>query len=416
MQLVVSYSRLKKIFEITIIYCCLFPYVSFGLNRMDSQPWALILVALYIIIQLKFEKQNIFIFWLFSIFTTICSILYLENNIYFTELFRAVSNFSIVFFIWMFSVIVHKKYNPINHYLIASWIYFFYAILQLRNIRFLDWVSPNRTTGDRGVTSFAAEPTYFGIILFFLSWLIINNLNKISLDNKTLNLKRKLGYFTLFLNLFTILFISKSSTVLLMLVILTIISVIIFMSKRMFYLFFGLALFISGFTYINLKPNIIFENGLEQSRPIKLIKLVSELEWKYFYLIIYNDESINGRVAQATIPYIGIVNNYGAPGGYHTFENISKKVIGPDNFFHSKFGVTHKIQSFIGVFIYELGFLGIIILVFMGFTMKKENNWKWREILLLFIALIPSVPLGMGLVPLLFGSKVKPKILNNLKQ
>ena len=52
----------------------------------------------------------------------------------------------------------------------------------------------------------------------------------------------------------------------------------------------------------------------------------------------------------------------------------------------------------------------------MGFTMKKENNWQWREILLLFIALIPSVPLGMGLVPLLFGSKTKPNLSSNLKK
>ena len=43
----------------------------------------------------------------------------------------------------------------------------------------------------------------------------------------------------------------------------------------------------------------------------------------------------------------------------------------------------------------------------MALSLKKECNWSWREILLLFISLIPSVPLGMGLVPLLFGSKIK---------
>ena len=30
---------------------------------------------------------------------------------------------------------------------------------------FFDWMSANRTTGNRGVNSFTAEPTYFGIIL-----------------------------------------------------------------------------------------------------------------------------------------------------------------------------------------------------------------------------------------------------------
>ena len=48
----------------------------------------------------------------------------------------------------------------------------------------------------------------------------------------------------------------------------------------------------------------------------------------------------------------------------------------------------------------------------MGLSLKKENNWKWREIFILYIALIPSVPLGMGLIPLLFGSKIISKNSN----
>ena len=88
---------------------------------------------------------------------------------------------------------------------------------------------------------------------------------------------------------------------------------------------------------------------------------------------------------------------------------------GPNKFFWSNHINTHKIQSFIGVFTYELGVVGILILIISSFILKRENNWKWREILLLFIALTPSVPLGMGLVPLLLGSKVEPNLYNNLK-
>lgn len=410
MQLKISYSSIKKIFEILIIYCCLFPYASFSLNRMDSQPWVLVLVSVYILTQLKFEKKNIFIYWLLSIFATIFSIYYVQDKIYFTQFIRAISNFSIVFFVWSFSIIIHKKYNPIRHYLIASWIYVGYAIMQLNGIRILDWVSPNRTSIDRGVTSFAAEPTFFGIILFFLSWLIFNSIQKISFEDKKNNFIKSLGFYTIILNLLAIFFIAKSATVILLLFALAIISLLFFIRKKAIYFILIFSLMVSIFTYINLKPNFLFEHGLEQSRPVKLIKSISALGFQSFYLIIYNDESINGRVAQAALPYLGIVENYGAPGGYYTFEKISNKIIGPEKFFYSRFGKTHKIQSFIGVFLYELGFLGVIILIFMGFTMKKENNWKWREILLLFIALTPSVPLGMGLVPLLFGSKQKPLI------
>ena len=151
----------------------------------------------------------------------------------------------------------------------------------------------------------------------------------------------------------------------------------------------------------------MFKNGLENTRPIKIAKSISKLDLQTYYLIIYKDESINGRVAQVVIPYIGILKNYGVPGGYFTFKKISNKIVQPENFFYSRFGKTYKIQSFIGVFVYELGALGIIILLFMALSLKKECNWSWREILILFISLIPSVPLGMGLVPLLFGSKIK---------
>ena len=128
MELKVKYSSIKKKFEILIIYFCLFPYVSFGLNRMDSQPWALILVSVYILFNLKFEKRNIFFLWSISIFTLICSILYVQNDIHLREFIRAISNYSIVFFIWLFSIVINRKYNPVKHYIISSWIYISYPI------------------------------------------------------------------------------------------------------------------------------------------------------------------------------------------------------------------------------------------------------------------------------------------------
>ena len=69
-----------------------------------------------------------------------------------------------VFFVWTFSIIIHKKLNPLKHYIIASWLHWLH--FSIFGLGFLDWVSPNRSSIDRGVTSFAAEPTFFAIILF----------------------------------------------------------------------------------------------------------------------------------------------------------------------------------------------------------------------------------------------------------
>ena len=151
----------------------------------------------------------------------------------------------------------------------------------------------------------------------------------------------------------------------------------------------------------------IFVNFEEISR-FRAMVIAMELYHHGFnsiHMLISNDASINGRVAQVFIPYIGLYENLGLPGGYFTFENISNKIINNDSFFWSEYGITAKIQSYIGVFIYELGVLGIIILFLMALILKNENYWKWREIIILFVTLLPSVPLGYGLVPLLFGSK-----------
>ena len=353
---------------------------------------------------MKFEKQNIFLLWALCIFTIILSMLYITNDLNLLWLFRAVTNYSIVFFVWSFSIIIHSKYIPIKHYIIASWIYNIYAIFQIYGLNFLDWVSPNRTSIGRGQTSLAAEPTYYAIIIFFISWLILNNIYK----NKNINvLKIKdknnfLAISTIGVNILSIFFIAKSATVILMIIILLNLLIFFFMSRTFLKYLIIFTTFISIITYLNY-------DNLSETRPLMIINQMANMSFSSLYLIVYADMSINGRVAQAVIPYIGLIENYGLPGGYFTFENISSKIVGPDNFFHSHTGITHKIQSFIGVFIYELGALGVLILFLMGMILKNENNWKWREIIILFVLLIPSIPLGMGLVPLLFGSKIKPK-------
>ena len=353
---------------------------------------------------MKFEQQNIFQLWVLCILTIILSMLYIIDDLNFLWLFRAITNYTIVFFVWSFSINIHSKYKPIKHYITASWIYNIYAVFQIYDLNFLDWASPNRTTISRGHTSLAAEPTYYAIIIFFISWLIFNNIYK----NKNISIssiKDKYNFLalsTIGANILSIFFLAKSTTVILMILVLLNLSIFFFMSKTFLKYLIIFATFISIITYLNY-------NNLSETRPLMIISQMANLGFSSLYLIVYTDMSINGRVAQVIIPYIGLIENYGLPGGYFTFENISSKIVGPDNFFHSHTGITHKIQSFIGVFIYELGALGALILFFMGMILKNENNWKWREIIILFFLLIPSIPLGMGLVPLLFGSKIKPK-------
>ena len=69
----IKIKSFEKFFEFLILYCCLFPYVSFGLNNLDSQPWVLILLIIYTIFKQKIEKQNLFLLWVICILTIIIS-------------------------------------------------------------------------------------------------------------------------------------------------------------------------------------------------------------------------------------------------------------------------------------------------------------------------------------------------------
>ena len=402
----IKVDKIVKYFEILIVYACLFPNVSFGLNSMDSQPWVLLLLLVYFSFKLKFEKNNIFILWVITILVMSISVIYLVNEsiIFFDHLIRALSNYTIVFFVWSFSISIHKKYNLINHYIFASWIYILYGFMQLNGFLYLDWISNNRTTAIRGVTSFAAEPTYFSIILLFLSWLILNSSNKIQKENKRFFSIQNISYFTIFINIISIFLLAKSSTVILLLIVISIVSIFMFMSRKLLKILIFFSLTIIPIIFFN------FQSLDKRVRPIQLASEFYDHGFNATKFIMKNDASVNGRVAQVFIPYIGMYENYGLPGGHFTFEQVSNKVISSGSLFWSEYGITAKIQSFIGVFVYELGFIGLVILFSIALILKKENNWKWREIIILFITLIPSVPLGYGLIPLLFGSKVKKNI------
>ena len=90
------------------------------------------------------------------------------------------------------------------------------------------------------------------------------------------------------------------------------------------------------------------------------------------------------------------------------FEYVSDAFIQEGYFFYSELGKTHKIQSFIGVFIYELGFIGVFYNYDKWIYAKKLQLEMERNIIAFHYVTTECVPLGWGLVPLLFGSKLRP--------
>ena len=159
--------------ENIVLYFAIFPYISFGILPYDTQPYVFIAIIIYLAFIKKIFYRNLFYLWSFFLILWIINAVNYISDLDFTLTIRALISYSIFFLVWIVSFHIHSNRNPLIHYLIGSWIYISYGFLQSIGIKFLDWMSANRTTGNRGVNSFTVEPTYFGIMLFFLAWITL---------------------------------------------------------------------------------------------------------------------------------------------------------------------------------------------------------------------------------------------------
>tara|TARA_Y100000294_G_C8302924_1_gene235484 strand:- start:64 stop:558 length:495 start_codon:yes stop_codon:yes gene_type:complete len=116
------------------------------------------------------------------------------------------------------------------------------------------------------------------------------------------------------------------------------------------------------------------------------------------------DGSVNDRVLNAIFPYFGIVLNYGMPGGLNSFYDMSLTLVEYfDGYFWSGLG-SNKILSFIGTFIYELGVIGVISILYIYWFLKDNNNPnRFFELILLFTVLNSAIAVAFSLIPILIA-------------
>ena len=73
-----------------------------------------------------------------------------------------------------------------------------------------------------------------------------------------------------------------------------------------------------------------------------------------------------------------------------------------DGFFWAGLG-SNKILSFIGSFVYELGVIGIIFILYMYWFLKDNNPNRFFELILLFAVLNSAIAVAFSLVPILIA-------------
>jgi hypothetical protein len=375
----------------------LFPFVSFGTNSMDSQPHYIFLAFFSLIFftfsGLFFRKAIGLIILLMIILLTL---VILETHFDFI-FFRAIGSYFGFIITLVVSIIYFERFGiPVKTIVIANLIYIFFALIQIAfggfSTNFL--VKPNNffdpsTAG--GAWSLTPEHTFFGIVLFFFSWILL-----IIYDYKP---PIKISFLVL-INILSIFILAKSSMVIVFLIFATcvyLLRLLIIGQKLIQFFIIAIASFIFVYGFIMLFPGSRFAGLFELGDQIDggLIDGISQ--------VIHLDESINDRVLNVIFPYYGFVYNYGMPGGLHGFYDMSLILVEHFNgYFWAGLG-SNKILSFVGSFVYELGLIGVIFIFYIYWFLKDNNPNRFFELILLFGVLNSAIAVAFSLVPILMA-------------
>ena len=369
---------------VTFIFFSFLPWVNFGTNSRDTQIWPLLFGLLFLLTsyRYKYDSKEISIASL-PLLALVVWFFFSENVMDFIAL-RAIISYLAFTVCFLAFIVFVKKYNfPWKLIVSINLLYLIIGIIQtyIPNIVSSIVTARGLDSSGRGVTGLTSEPTFFGIFLFFISYLYLAKTNfkpnfKISL--------------MIFINVLSIIFLTKSSTVALFIILAIPFLAITRLSFKM--------LFLSCvFIVITL---LLIPILLEDSRLILLYESAQEIG---IMNLIFLDGSINDRVANVIYPLHGFYLNNFLPGGFHSFTNmhayLTDYYLG---FFNYGSGGT-SILSYIGVFVYELGFIGVLFLMWIFFLIQNGSFKRFMDTSLLFILLNSSIPPSLPIIPFIFA-------------
>ena len=238
-----------------------------------------------------------------------------------------------------------------------------------------------RTTADRGVTSFSVEPTQFAIHLVFFTWIIA------LLSNLGL-LKTKTALFIGFVNFICVLFVAKSTMGFFYFSIFIAFYIFIYGRGRVGFLFFVL--------FFSLTSFVLFINSFPDYRLAKMFFIFVEDPYRVFQI----DASINARISHFVLPVYGSFLSFFFPNGFNDYyiESVSLNANLNNLFWYGY--QSRIIMSGIGSMFYEIGFVSILLLLYVLYVMMgaKYSKVGFLSFALLFIFLIGSVPLSYPLL------------------
>jgi hypothetical protein len=364
----------------TFVFFSLFPWVSFGTNGLDSQPWPLMLAIVFLLVSIATPVRKDLAALLLLIPGVVLVGVWDSNELDFT-FYRAVFGYSSVPLLALGYYVYLKKYGfPLPLVVAVNGVYLTVATLQqLFGVGIIGGLATLRTSAGRGMPSLATEPTYFGLLLILFSWLIL-----IARAYRPGPADRLL----VIVNLLFVVLVARSSTAVLFLMLGAMLIVFYRFRLRLYALL--------GFAAIALV--VTYSVFLQQTRLASLVAVVQE---RGITGLIVSDASVNVRFAHVVIPWHGAVTSAFLPHGFSSFSaefHAFQAAYG--NFFWYA-ADSDRIMSYAGAFVFELGIIGLAFLASVFFLLYRPSRRRLYELVFLFVMLNSSLPVAIPLVPLL---------------
>jgi len=351
-------------------------------TETDMQPFAMLsAIGLFFLFRKKISTAEIGLF-----ITFLTSVLIFLVDAKTLVAVRSFFNYASLFFIAYVSyrVLRSRKINFESFFLFSFLLWFSVSLVQtFYDNAFLSFmVSASRTTDDRGVTGFAPEPTFLGVVFIFF---IVIALHLQHLKYRKLIIS---------LSIISVLFFAKSTMVTVFLALMLLIFLLTHFGVR--------SIFLAFLSFIFVYYLFSF---LEGSRVHRLMGLLIE-EPSSLLLV---DASINDRFFHVFFSLKGFFENLFIPNGFNSWvPYVSSQLPSyKDVVIVEGFSLGGRIMSGYGGAFFELGIFFILVPIMMTFLLFKiyRSNINKFIFFSVFMNLImfSAIPIGFPLFAFYLG-------------
>lgn len=389
-------KKINKSLYSLFIFFCFFPYIRIIPLDTDSQPNALLL-GLIVLILYRPRKMVKELFCLFLLM--VWAILLMIFSRFDFENIRSLLNYISLFVIATASyfILCRNGFISFKHFKMVVYIWGGTALIQQFIFPTFGSFLITRITGagmfGRGVTSLAPEPTFYAIICVLLSIICF------------LNFRTKPGYtYIQWIIWGQMVLLSRSTTVLLIAIASYFVYQIVIIAQKNPKALLKLLVFT---TFFFIVINILVQYIESYRFGALLKKLLEEPQ-----IFVNVDESVNERFIHAFFPLLGFITNYCLPHGYGCFSDYMSTIVKSGQFADYLPYVKSsypRIMSGIGSALFELGCPGLLLLlVWYKCVVKfiKINKHILLYGILFLCILFNAMPLSNAMVGFVFGNLI----------